>query len=185
MADSGVWRVMQDVLKKQFPNARITSTYRAGSTGSGGTPDWHSKGNAIDVGSPNMTIFNWIAANYPDSAELIYTPAGSAQIKNGAKHKYSASVAAGHFNHIHWAMASAPGSGGRVVTVADSSGGGDSVLESLNPLQPLFDFVSFVTDPGTWVRIGLGILGLALLIIGFLQLTKVPSALKGVIPSGR
>lgn len=181
MADSGVHRQLAAIIKQQFPNARITSAYRPGSTGSGGRPDYHSTGNAIDIAPPSMAIFNWIAQNYPNSTELIYTPAGSRQLKNGKPHTYSAAVAVGHFNHIHWAMAENT----NAIPASSGSGGGDGLLASLNPLQPLFDLVGFLTDKGTWVRIGLGVLGVLLIGIAFLALTRGTIDLSGVVKRGR
>jgi hypothetical protein len=51
-----------------------------------------------------MTIFNWLAQNYPNSRELIYSPAGGRQIWNGQPHYYSEPTRSDHFDHIHWAM---------------------------------------------------------------------------------
>lgn len=160
MADSGKWRELERILKAEFPNANITSTYRPGST-SGGNADYHSTGEAIDIAPPSMQVFNWIAQNYPQSTELIYTPAGNRQLKNGSPHKYSAGVAIGHIDHIHWAM-----SEGATITNASNTSG-----SSVNPLKPLADFVDYLVSPGTWKRIGLGAAGLVLIVFAALAFT--------------
>ncbi len=188
MADSGNWRTLRDILTKAFPGVRITSTYRPGSTGSGGRADHHSTGNAVDIGSPNMAIFNWIVANYPDSSEVIYAPAGNRQIKNGKPFTYSAAVAAGHHDHIHWARAGAtgaPSSGVGAVSgaVAGSTAAGGSdpfagVSGALNDIGQSFAAVSAVAEtvnklalPQTWVRIVAGLAGTLLVFFGLWKLT--------------
>ena len=104
---AGGYRAMMATLLGAFPNARITSTFRPGAITAVGTPSMHGLGRAIDIGSPNATMFNWLAANYPGSKELFYSPMGPArQILNGRAGARLAPVTIDdHFDHIHWAMA--------------------------------------------------------------------------------
>lgn len=95
------------VIKAAFPDAIITSTFRPGAISSSKHPSMHGMGRAIDIGRPTAAMFNWIAKNYPDSAELIYTPMGGRQLKNGKmvpQSFWGGTVARDHYNHIHWGM---------------------------------------------------------------------------------
>ena len=122
-ADSGVWRNLWAMTKKQFPSAVLTSAYRGGSITASGNLSHHARGNAIDV-SPSMDIFNWWRKNYgANLAELIYSPANGKQIKNGRNHMYTGAVRSMHFNHVHIAAVKAlseamagglPGMGGEM-----------------------------------------------------------------------
>lgn len=104
---AGGYRSMMATLLGAFPAARITSTVRPGAITAVGTQSMHSLGRAIDIGSPNAAMFNWLAANYPNSKELFYSPMGPArQILNGRPGARLAPVTvADHYDHIHWAMA--------------------------------------------------------------------------------
>jgi hypothetical protein len=76
--------------------------YRPGTGGS-----YHAQGSAVDLSPPSMKIFATIANAFGTAIrELIYTPAGNDQIKDGHKVNaaFYAAVAADHFNHVHWAM---------------------------------------------------------------------------------
>lgn len=94
---------MERIIRAAFPDIQITSRFRPGSITVSGNLSYHARGRALDL-SPRMDVFNWIAANYPDSAEIIFTPAGARQIKNGRPYVYAANVAKGHWDHIHWAI---------------------------------------------------------------------------------
>ena len=94
---------MEQIIRAAFPDVVITSRFRPGSITVTGNLSYHARGRALDL-APRMDVFNWIAANYPDSAELIFTPAGSRQLKNRKPYVYAARVAKGHLGHIHWAM---------------------------------------------------------------------------------
>ena len=97
------WKKQWAVVHAHFPNAQLTSSYRPGAVTVSGNQSYHARGRAIDV-SPSMAIFNWIRSTYgAKSAELIFSPAGSRQIKNGRNHYYTGAVRAMHFNHVHWA----------------------------------------------------------------------------------
>lgn len=137
-ADSGVWRNLWAMTKAQFPNARLNSAYRGGSMTVSGNRSYHSRGMAIDV-SPSMDIFNFWRNKYgANLAELIYTPAGGKQIKNGSNYTYGGAVASMHQNHVHIAARQAlsdamagglPGMGGAMshpfLDRAGVSAGGD------------------------------------------------------------
>lgn len=167
MADSGVHRQLAAIIKAEFPTAVITSAYREGSITTSGNLSYHARGMAIDI-SPRMEIFQWIKAKYGAATkELIYSPAGRQQIKNGAPHTYTGAVKAGHYDHVHWAMESV-GAPSNFVTASNNSN---------NPIIPdeieaLGDFYNFVTTPGIWVRVGVALGGFALMIIGLLIASK-------------
>ncbi|MFB9378601.1 phage tail tape measure protein [Kineococcus gynurae] len=99
----GGWQWQIATLRKQFPGLGLNSAFRPGSKTVSGNASYHSRGRAVDV-PPRMDVFNWLLANYGrTSPEIIYSPAGGRQIKNGAPHLYSGAVRAMHFNHVHWA----------------------------------------------------------------------------------
>ncbi len=100
-ADSGVWRNLWAITKAKFPNATLNSAYRGGSITASGNRSHHSAGRAIDV-SPSMDIFNFWRNKYgANLAELIYSPAGNKQIKNGKNYTYTGAVKSMHYNHVH------------------------------------------------------------------------------------
>lgn len=97
------WARQWAAVRSAFPWASLLSSYRPGSVTVSGNRSYHAIGRAIDV-TPSMQIFDWIRSNYgARSKELIYTPAGSRQIKDGRPHIYSGPVAAQHYSHVHWA----------------------------------------------------------------------------------
>ncbi|GEL19365.1 tape measure protein [Pseudonocardia asaccharolytica] len=96
------WDELWDVVRRAFPTARLTSAVRRGDSGE------HGAGRAIDVAGPRpmdkpfmLNVNRWIAANYPDSHELIHTP--GINLFNGRPHTYNAATRAGHHDHVHWA----------------------------------------------------------------------------------
>lgn len=97
------YQAQERIIRAAFPDIQITSRFRPGSITVSGNLSYHARGRALDL-SPRMDVFNWIAKNYPDSAELIFTPAGARQLKNGKPYVYAQNVAKGHRSHIHWAM---------------------------------------------------------------------------------
>ena len=98
------YKAMEAMLKKAFPNVRITSRFRAGSITSSGKLSYHAQGKALDI-EPKMEIFDWLATKgCPNSTELIFTPAGRRQLWHGKPHVYSGAVASAHYDHIHWAV---------------------------------------------------------------------------------
>ena len=102
-AVGGGWRSQWAAVHRAFPWAQLTSSYRPGAITASGNRSYHSMGRAIDV-SPSMDIFRWIARNYgARTKELIFSTAGTDQIKNGRKHWYGEPVRSMHWNHVHWA----------------------------------------------------------------------------------
>lgn len=193
MADAGVHKELWSAVKAQFPGARLTSAYRSGSITATGNLSYHARGMAIDIAGPEMPkYFEWIKANYPNSKEIIYSPAGSRQVWNGKEHLYSEPTKSDHYDHVHWAAtslgeAAQGGSGGS----APVSGSGSATAD--NPLIPdemeaLYSFYQFVSDPKMWLRVGIAIGGGILLIIVFLAMSKnrvkLPKGIKGLASSG-
>lgn len=139
---SGIQQGMWEVLRNAFPDAQLTSATRTADVGSG--YDFHMQGKAIDIAGPNMVeIAEWIAANFPGSLELIHGNGFGNNIDDGQNvgdgmSYFGTDTMAGHNDHVHWAMGSAPsvgnvepGSGGASGTgggggSAGGSGGGAS-----------------------------------------------------------
>lgn len=98
------WQKMMAVLRQAFPGLSLISGYRPGAVTSTGNTSYHALGRAVDI-PPSWSVFKWIAQNYGrGTKELIYTPAGGRQIKNGQLHQFSGgSIEQDHYNHIHWA----------------------------------------------------------------------------------
>lgn len=100
---SGGWLSQWNVLRRAFPGAQLYSSYRPGAITATGNQSYHALGRAIDV-TPSMAIFDWIRSHYgARSKELIYSPAGGRQMKNGRNHYYGEPVRGMHWNHVHWA----------------------------------------------------------------------------------
>lgn len=95
------WQAMWETLRSAFPSAVLTSSFRPGAITAVGTKSMHGAGRAIDV-TPSMDIFNWLKANFPGSAEIIYSPAGGEQVLAGRNHFYGEPTRRMHFNHVHW-----------------------------------------------------------------------------------
>lgn len=96
------WQWQMKVLRSQFPGLGLNSGFRPGAVTASGNKSYHSKGLAVDV-PPRMDVFNFLAGNFPGTAELIFTRAGRRQIKNGKNYVYRGAVASMHRNHVHWA----------------------------------------------------------------------------------
>jgi TP901 family phage tail tape measure protein len=103
---SGVgWQKMWEAVSTAFSDANLHSAYRPGAITATGNPSYHGMGRAIDI-TPSMKMFNWIAQNYgSQSREIIFSPAGQRQIRNGSPFYYTGVTRANHWGHIHWAMA--------------------------------------------------------------------------------
>ena len=97
------WQAQWAAVKGMFPNAALHSAYRPGAVTAVGTPSFHGKGRAIDV-TPSMAIFNWLAKAFPNSSELIYSPAGGRQLYMGRQTLFGEPTRSDHFDHVHWAM---------------------------------------------------------------------------------
>ncbi len=108
-----VWEQMWEIIRSQFPQAKLNSAYRAGD------PGYHGRGQAIDIGESGFSggagrpyiadMADWIYKNYRNSTELIYTGLydRSPDLKHGSILDYGSATNAQHTNHAHWAMASA------------------------------------------------------------------------------
>ncbi|WP_064442686.1 phage tail tape measure protein, partial [Hoyosella altamirensis] len=112
---SGVQRGMWDQVRTRFPMMTLTSATRSSN-------DHHGSALAIDVsnggsaGTPEMAaLARWIYGSYgPQSLELIHWPLqGFQNIKNGAPLNYGEPTNSQHRDHVHWAMANAPGEPGQ------------------------------------------------------------------------
>jgi hypothetical protein len=157
------WQRQWAIVKGQFPNAVLTSSYRPGAITSSGNPSYHSMGRAIDI-TPDMAIFNWLRENFgATSKELIYTPAGARQIKDGRPYTYSGQVAQDHFNHIHWAYDQGGYLPPGYSTVFNGTGKPEPVLTSPQ-WEKLFNFF----DSGWVTRLAVEVVGVKLA-IGTLQ----------------
>lgn len=97
------WQAQWDAVKTAFPGASLNSAFRPGAITAVGTPSYHGQGRAIDV-TPSMAIFNWIAKHFPNSRELIYSPANGRQIWNGRNYTFGEPTRGDHWDHVHWAM---------------------------------------------------------------------------------
>jgi hypothetical protein len=98
------WQNMWNIVKNAFPGATLNSAYRPGAITAVGTKSFHGQGRAIDV-TPSMAIFNWLAKTFPNSSELIYSPAGRRQLYMGRQTMFGEPTRGDHWDHVHWAMA--------------------------------------------------------------------------------
>lgn len=111
------WQAMWDIVRGRFPDASLNSALRPGARTVNGGQSYHALGRAIDLPA-RMEIFNWLKMAFPNSSELIFSPAGGRQLLNGKEHLWGGAVRAQHFNHVHWAMAN----GGVIPKLYDSGG---------------------------------------------------------------
>ncbi|OKI54570.1 hypothetical protein A6A27_32095 [Micromonospora sp. CB01531] len=98
------WLKMMAVLRQQFPGLPLISGFRPGAITSTGNRSYHALGRAVDL-PPSWDVFNWISQNYgKGTKELIFSPAGGRQIKNGAFHRFTGgTIEQDHWDHVHWA----------------------------------------------------------------------------------
>lgn len=99
------WQQLWQIVHQLLPSLLLTSSFRQGSITASGNLSYHALGRAIDVAPPSMAAFLKIKSAFPNATELIYSPAGAAQLKNGRPYVYSGAVKDMHYNHIHLAMA--------------------------------------------------------------------------------
>lgn len=97
------WENMWRIVSQAFPGATLNSALRPGAVTAVGTQSMHSLGRAIDV-TPSMEIFNWLAAHFPNSNELIYSPAGGRQLYKGQQMQFGEPTRGDHWDHVHWSM---------------------------------------------------------------------------------
>jgi hypothetical protein len=104
LSGPGGWQWQMAVLRSQFPGLPLISGYRPGAITSTGNRSYHGMGRAVDI-PPRWDVFRWISATYGrNTRELIFTPAGAQQIKNGRHHVFTGgTIRQDHYNHIHWA----------------------------------------------------------------------------------
>jgi hypothetical protein len=162
-----VYEELWQALKAENPAAILVSGYRPGAVTATGKVSYHSRKMAIDIGGPNlMGYFEWIASKYPNSLEVIYSPAGGRQIWNGQPHLYGEPTKGDHYDHVHWAANS----------LGEASNGGSAApntgASSDNPLAYVTTLFTAFTKPDLWTRIGLFIGGAVLVIITFLAMAK-------------
>ncbi|HWU28023.1 MAG TPA: tape measure protein [Microbacterium sp.] len=131
------WQAMWNIVHNALPGARLTSGFRSAAqnaAANGAKGSYHMRGRAIDVVPASMATFNAIRSLFPNASELIYTPAGAAQLLNGKPFSgWSPKVKAQHYSHVHLAMAN----GGVVPKLYDQGGwlphGGMAVNQSGKP----------------------------------------------------
>lgn len=100
------WQKQWSIVHSAFPWATLNSAYRSPSQNAaagGVSGSYHTMGRAIDV-SASMEIFDWLRKNFPNSRELIYSPANGRQLRNGANYFWPEPTRSQHFSHVHWAM---------------------------------------------------------------------------------
>ena len=107
-----VYQKMADWLRKNMPGTTITSSYRPGSITASGNRSNHAFGRALDIVPATMDTFNRLRSAWPNSSELIFSPAGGRQLKHGKPYTYGEPVKSMHYDHVHWAMDSMSGGGG-------------------------------------------------------------------------
>lgn len=160
------WQAMWNTVRGRFPDATLNSALRPGAQTVNGGQSYHALGRAIDL-PPRMDIFNWLKAAYPNSSELIFSPAGNRQLLNGKEHLWGGAVRAQHFNHVHWAMAN----GGVIPKLYDQGGwlphGGIAMNMSGRPEPVLTD--------DQWAAIGKGGEQAAVIVHGDMVTQDVPS----------
>jgi len=103
------YKWMERVVRAAFPGIGIYSDYRPGAITITGNKSYHGFGRAVDF-APSKPLAEWINAHYMRATRELITPWQSLNIRNGARHTYSALVEnqhnfAGGNAHDHWAMA--------------------------------------------------------------------------------
>lgn len=102
------WNAMWNQIHSAYPEMTMTSNYRSPASNAavgGAKGSYHTLGRALDLIPASMATFNKVAKMFPNASELIYSPAGSRQLRNGQQTgAWSAAVRAMHYNHIHLAM---------------------------------------------------------------------------------
>ena len=104
------WQWQWEQVRKQFPDARLTSAYRPGARTRGyGNMSYHAIGRAIDIGGSPSTlaaIARWIQSNWlGQTHDLLYTPLwGNQGFYKGAWSQQAANTVADHRNHVHWGL---------------------------------------------------------------------------------
>lgn len=95
------WQRMFQLVSAGVPGTRLNSAYRPGAITALGTPSMHGAGRAVDL-TPSMAVFNWIKSNFPESKEIIFSPAGAGQVYKGKNILYGEPTRGDHWDHVHW-----------------------------------------------------------------------------------
>jgi TP901 family phage tail tape measure protein len=103
------YKWMEMAVRAAFPGMPIYSDYRPGAITLTGNRSYHSVGRAVDF-APSKPLAEWINLHFMRQTKELITPWQSLNIRNGARHQYSALVEnehnfAGGNAHDHWAMA--------------------------------------------------------------------------------
>lgn len=106
---SGGYQAQWAAVQQAGFGVSLASGFRPGAVTSTGNQSYHALGRAVDLaGSATemARVFEWIRAMYgPQTRELIYTPKGGRQLKNGADHIFSGgTIRQDHYDHVHWAL---------------------------------------------------------------------------------
>lgn len=129
---------------------------------------WHDDGLAIDVTYPGTAT---------KSREMLNKAVDLAKARGITGIIW---WSYGHYGHAHFDVSGWRRIGsntGSVVfkpgdDIPEGSGSGGGGLFS-NPLQPLLDLISALSNPKTWIRIGQVVLGLLLILFGLFSVNKV------------
>ena len=116
-SDARGWRELWSIAHRLLPGIQLTSAYRPGAITATGVPSLHGAGRAIDLAPPSMAAFNTLLKAFPNATQLLYSPADGRTLNNGRPYHMSAITKAGHWDHIHLAMAN-----GGTVPVFDNGG---------------------------------------------------------------
>lgn len=145
------YQAMFAAISKKFPGTSLISGMRPGAITATGNPSYHGMGRAIDI-NPVMGIADWIRQHYMGmTKELIFSPMGGRQIRNGRDHMYTGITRSMHWDHIHWAMAN-----GGIVNGPTNALIGEAGPEAVIPLDRLSGLIrdamqSFTSGTGDLV----------------------------------
>lgn len=103
------YKWIEAVVRQAFPGMQAISDYRPGAVTLTGNRSYHADGRAVDF-PPSLPLAEWINLHYMARTKELITPWQNLNIRNGARHQYSALVEnehnfAGGNAHDHWAMA--------------------------------------------------------------------------------
>lgn len=86
-------------------NYSVSSAFRKGAITSTGNSSYHSKNRAVDFGGDLWSVFKAFRRVGSSLKELIFTPAGGDQIKNGSPHVFTGgTIQKDHYDHVHVAL---------------------------------------------------------------------------------
>lgn len=177
--DTSIWNAM----RAAFPDAILTSANRPGDSG------FHGRASACDIAGPNMGDYAAYAVNVLGAqlAQVIYGPGpllynvGGTNITDQAqlRNQVYAGDLAGHYDHVHIA-AEHPLSGsfpGADATNRQAFIGSVPGLSGLaNTVDSTGDFLAWLAEPRTWVRVAMAVGGSVAILVGLWQLIGAQSA---------